>query len=42
MQTASNEHDQIVKIELAASETLFGNTTFFDSAAGMFGRNAKT
>ncbi|OAV63917.1 hypothetical protein Barb6XT_03001 [Bacteroidales bacterium Barb6XT] len=42
MQTAGNEHDQIVKAELAASETLFGNTTFFDSANGVLDKNAKT
>ncbi|OAV63891.1 hypothetical protein Barb6_03480 [Bacteroidales bacterium Barb6] len=42
MQTAGNEHDQIVKAELATSETLFDNTTFFDSANGMLNKNAKT
>ncbi|OAV63758.1 hypothetical protein Barb6XT_02020 [Bacteroidales bacterium Barb6XT] len=42
MQTASNKHDQIVKAELAAFETLFDNTTFFDSSDGMFNRNTKT
>ncbi|OAV64177.1 hypothetical protein Barb6XT_02903 [Bacteroidales bacterium Barb6XT] len=40
MQTASSKHDQIVKAELAASETLFDNTTFFDSANSMFNKNA--
>ncbi|OAV67170.1 hypothetical protein Barb6XT_01590 [Bacteroidales bacterium Barb6XT] len=42
MQTAGNKHDQIVKAELSASETLFDNTTFFDSSDGMLDRNMKT
>jgi hypothetical protein len=35
MQSASNEHHYIVKTKLATSETLFDNTTFFDSTNGV-------
>ncbi|OAV63433.1 hypothetical protein Barb6XT_03154 [Bacteroidales bacterium Barb6XT] len=42
MQTASNKHDQIVKAKFSTPETLFDNTTFFDSSDGMFNKNTKT
>ncbi|OAV72829.1 hypothetical protein Barb6_00791 [Bacteroidales bacterium Barb6] len=42
MQTAGNKHDQIVRAELSASETLLDTTTVFDSSDGMFNGNAKT
>ncbi len=42
MKSASNEHDQIVKTKLAASESIFDNTTFLYSSYGMFHENPKT
>ncbi|OAV64041.1 hypothetical protein Barb6XT_02950 [Bacteroidales bacterium Barb6XT] len=42
MQTASNKHDQSIKAKLAAPETLFDDTTFFDSSDGMLNKNTKT
>ncbi len=42
MKSASNEHDQIVKTKLAASESIFDNTTFLNSPDGMFHKNPGT
>jgi len=42
MESASNEHDHIVKTKLAAPESVFDNTTFLYSPDGMFHQNPET
>ena len=42
MESASNKHAQIVKTKLAASESVFDNTTFLYSPDGMFHENPET
>ncbi len=42
MESASNEHDQIVKTKLATPESIFDNTTFLYSPDGMFHENPET
>ncbi len=42
MESASNEHDQIVKTKLATPESVFDNTTFLYSSDSMFHENPET